>query len=206
MKGSRTRRFALTPLAGALVAGLLSTHAAQAQAQSADALYYQIGGASPFSVSAGRGYNPNVRGIGISWNMNATCGNFDMGATVSNQLNGVTDGFQNLVGTVVQNAQGAVASLPAMVIQRANPGLYDLLGDGVLHGRVAADRASTSCRQMADGMADMVTAQGRQPMAAAESWQNAAQSNPDVVAAQEQVDASGGNQGVPWVGRQRRGG
>ncbi|WP_299316878.1 integrating conjugative element protein [uncultured Halomonas sp.] len=206
MKGSRTRRFALTPLAGALVAGLLSTHAAQAQAQSADALYYQIGGASPFSVSAGRGYNPNVRGIGISWNMNATCGNFDIGATVSNQLNGVTDGFQNLMGTVVQNAQGAVASLPAMVIQRANPGLYDLLSNGVLQGRVDFDRASMSCRQMSERMADMVTGQGWQQMAAAESWQSAAQSNADVVAAQEQVDQSGGNQGVTWVGGQRRGG
>lgn len=54
--------------------------------------------------------------------MNATCGNFDIGATVSNQLNGITNGFQNLMGTVVQNAQSAVASLPAMVIQRANPG------------------------------------------------------------------------------------
>ncbi|SDK74858.1 integrating conjugative element protein [Billgrantia gudaonensis] len=203
MKGSRTRRFTLTPLAGALVVGLLST---QASAQSADALYYQIGGASPFSVSAGRGYNPNSRGIGISWNMNATCGNFDIGATVSNQLNGVTDGFQNLMGQVVQNAQGAVASLPAMVIQRANPGLYDLLSNGVLQGRVDFDRASMSCRQMSERMADMVTGQGWQQMAMAESWQSAAQTNADVVAAQEQVDQSGGNQGVTWVGGQRRGG
>lgn len=206
MKGIRMRRFALAPLAGALVVGLLSTHAAQAQAQSADALYYQIGGASPFSVSAGRGYNPNSRGIGISWNMNATCGNFDIGATVSNQLNGITNGFQNLMGTVVQNAQSAVASLPAMVIQRANPGLYDLLSNGVLQGRVDFDRASMSCRKMSERMADMVTGQGWQQVAMAESWQSAAQSNADVVAAQEQVDQSGGNQGVTWVGGQRRGG
>ncbi|WP_416139134.1 integrating conjugative element protein [Halomonas sp. HK25] len=203
MKGSRKRRFTLTPLAGAMVMGLLAT---QASAQSADALYYQIGGASPFSVSAGRGYNPNSRGIGISWNMNATCGSFDIGATVSNQLNGVTDGFQNLMGTVVQNAQSAVASLPAMVIQRANPGLYDLLSNGVLQGRVDFDRASMSCRQMSERMADRVTGQGWQQMAAAESWQSAAQSNADVVSAQEQVDQSGGNQGVTWVGGQRRGG
>lgn len=203
MKGSRMRRFTLRPLAGALVMGLFAT---QAQAQSADALYYQIGGASPFSVSAGRGYDPNSRGLGISWNMNASCGNFDIGATVSNQLNGVTDGFQNLMGQVVQNAQGAVASLPAMVIQRANPGLYDLLSNGVLQGRVDFDRASMSCRQMSEQMADMVTGQGWQQMAAAESWQSAAQSNADVVSAQEQVDQSGGNQGVTWVGGQRRGG
>ena len=50
----------------------------EAVAQSADNLYYQIGGASPFSISAGRGYNPYARGIGVRWNMNATCGNFDI--------------------------------------------------------------------------------------------------------------------------------
>ena len=203
MKGSSMRRVTLAPVASALVVGLLST---QAQAQSADALYYQIGGASPFSVSAGRGYNPNSRGLGISWNMSASCGNFDIGATVSNQLNGITNGFQNLMGTVVQNAQGAVASLPAMIIQRANPGLYDLLSNGVLQGRIDFDRAAMSCRQMSEQMADMVTGQGWQQMAMAESWQSAAQSNADVVAAQEQVDQSGGNQGVTWVGGQRRGG
>lgn len=203
MKGSRMRCVILMPLAGALVVGLLST---QAQAQSADALYYQVGGASPFSVSAGRGYNPNSRGIGISWNMNASCGNFDIGATVSNQLNGITNGFQNLMGTVVQNAQGAVASLPAMIIQRANPGLYDLLSNGVLQGRIDFDRASLSCRKMSEQMADMVSGQGWQQMAMAESWQSAAQSNADVVSAQEQVDQSGGNQGVTWVGGQHRGG
>lgn len=203
MNGSRMRRFTIAPLAGALLVGLVST---QASAQSADALYYQIGGASPFSVSAGRGYNPNSRGIGISWNMNASCGNFDIGATVSNQLNGLTNGFQNLMGTVVQNAQGAVASLPAMIIQRANPGLYDLLSNGVLQGRIDFDRASLSCRQMSEKMADMVTGQGWQQMAMAESWRSAAQSNADVVSAQAQVDQSGGNQGVTWVGGQRRGG
>ena len=203
MKGTRRRLSTHASLAGALVVGLLST---QAQAQSADALYYQIGGASPFSVSAGRGYNPNSRGIGISWNMNASCGNFDIGATVSNQLNGITNGFQNLMGTVVQNAQGAVASLPAMIIQRANPGLYDLLSNGVLQGRIDFDRASMSCRQMSERMAEMASGQGWQQMAKAESWQSAAQSSADVVSAQEQVDQSGGNQGVTWVGGQRRGG
>lgn len=176
------------------------------QAQSADNLYYQIGGASPFSISAGRGHNPHVTGIGVRWNMNASCGNFDIGATVSNQLNGVTNGFQNMMGEVVQNAQGAVSSLPAMIIQRANPGLYDLLSNGVLQGRMDFDRSKLSCQNMADQMADLAMGQGLHQMAVAENWQSTAQGTNDVVAAQQQVEQSGGNRGVTWVGGQKRGG
>ncbi|MCC5902718.1 MAG: integrating conjugative element protein [Halomonas sp.] len=176
------------------------------QAQSADNLYYQIGGASPFSISAGRGHNPHVTGIGVRWNMKASCGNFDIGATVSNQLNGVTNGFQNMMGQVVQNAQGAVASLPAMIIQRANPGLYDLLSNGVLQGRMDFDRSKLSCQNMADQMADLAMGQGLHKMAVAENWQSTAQGTNDVVAAQQQVEQSGGNGGTTWVGGQKRGG
>ena len=53
-----------------------------AQAQSADRLYYDIGGAAPFGASAGFGHGPRSQGLGVSWNVDATCGNFDMGATV----------------------------------------------------------------------------------------------------------------------------
>ena len=177
-----------------------------ATAQTADDLYYQIGGASPFSISAGRGHDPMTTGIGISWNMDASCGNFDIGATVSNQLNGITDGFQNMMGNVVQNAQSAVASLPAMIIQRANPGLYDLLSNGVLQGRMDFDRSKLSCESMADSMADLAMGQGLHQMAMAENWQATAQSSSDVVSAQRQVEQSGGNQGVTWIGGEKRGG
>ncbi|MBC0030554.1 integrating conjugative element protein, partial [Escherichia coli] len=80
------------------------------------------------------------------------CGNFDLKTTVSNQLNGVTDGFKNLMGDVIQGATGAVASLPAMVIQRANPGLYDALTNGVLQANVAFDKAQLNCQNMAKRM------------------------------------------------------
>ncbi|WP_111414528.1 hypothetical protein [Billgrantia lactosivorans] len=190
-----------------VVAAMAMTLGQDAQAQSfADDLYYDIGGASPFSISAGRGHNPYKTGMGIRWNMNSSCGNFDIGATVSNQLNGHSNGFQNLMGEVVQNAQAAVAQLPAMIIQRANPGLYDLLSNGVLQGRMDFDKGKLSCQQMAERMADAAMGAGLHEMAVAESWQDAATRNDDVVAAQEQVERSGGNGGTTWVGGQRRGG
>ncbi|WP_027947979.1 hypothetical protein [Litchfieldella anticariensis] len=189
------------PLAAALL-----TQPSIGQAQSADALYYRIGGASPFSLSAGHGYNPYVKGIGVRWNTDASCGNFDIGATVSNQLNGMTDGFQELMGDVVENATGAVASLPAMILQRTNPGLYDLISNGVLQGRMDFEKAKLSCQRMAERMADMTVGGGVQQMARSETWQEAAQTTPDVVAAQRQVEEAGGDHGVIWVGGHKRGG
>lgn len=190
-----------------LAAAMAMATSLGAVAQSADRLYYDIGGASPFSISAGRGHNPHRTGIGVRWNMNATCGNFDIGATVSNQLNGATAGFQNMMGDVVQNAQGAVASLPAMIIQRANPGLYDLLSNGVLQGRMDFDKSKLSCQNMAERMADAAMGDGLMQRAQAERWQAAAASGDgDVVSAQRQVEQAGGDDGVTWVGGERRGG
>lgn len=41
-----------------------------------------------------------------------------------------------------------------MVIQRANPGLYDMLTNGVLQANVAFDKAQLNCQNMAKRMMD----------------------------------------------------
>lgn len=74
------------------------------QAQSTDRLYYDVGGASPSGASAALWHGSRAQGLGIAWDIDVSCGNFDMGATVSNLLNGVTNDFQNLMGNVVQSA------------------------------------------------------------------------------------------------------
>lgn len=176
------------------------------QAQSTDSLYYDIGGAAPFSASAGLGHGPRMRGMGVRWNINATCGNFDIGATVSNQLNGLTNGFKNMMGDVVQNATGAVASLPAMIIQRSNPALYDLLTNGVMQGRLDFDQSKLSCQRMSEQLADATMGGQMFQSAMAENWQDIAANNNDAVAAQESAEAQAGNNGRTWVGGQKRGG
>ena len=60
---------------------------------------------------------------------------------------------------VIQSATSAVASLPALIIQRADPGLYNLLTNGVLHARPDFDRSKLTCRAMAEKMADMAGGQ-----------------------------------------------
>jgi hypothetical protein len=58
------------------------------------------------------------------------------------------------MSNVIQSATSAVASLPALIIQRADPGLYNLLTNGVLQARLDFDRSKLTCRAMAEKMAD----------------------------------------------------
>lgn len=177
-----------------------------AEALPADGLYYDIGGASPFGASAALGHGPKPQGIGVSWNVNATCGNFDVGSTVSNQLNGVTNGFRSMMSDVVTNASGAVASLPAMIIQRSNPALYDLLTNGVMQGRLDFDKSKLSCERMSEQLADATVGGRMQQSAKAENWQNIASHNKDAVSAQKQAERQAGNEGRSWIGGRKRGG
>ena len=177
-----------------------------ALAATGDGLYYKIGGGGPVSASAGSGYQTGDIGLGLNWNTGSACSGLNPQATVENQLNGATSGFQNMMGQVLQNAQGAVASLPAMIIQRAAPGLYDLLSNGILQGRLDFNKAKTSCQAMAKRAADAVTSGGWQQQAEAENWQDTAASNGDAVSAQQSVESQGGDKGVTWVGGQKHGG
>ena len=97
-----------------------------------DDFLYELGGALPIGRSATNRPNTARIGAGLAWNTDLMCGNFDIRTSVSNQLNGISGAFQNMMGNIIQSATGAVASLPALAIQKLNPALYDLLQNGVL--------------------------------------------------------------------------
>lgn len=170
-----------------------------------DSVYYSIGGGNVIAGPASR-RTPNSIGMGVSWNANLMCGNFDLGATVQNQLNGVTNGFKSLMSDVVNAATSAVASLPAMIIQRSNPQLYDLLQNGVLQGKLSFDSAKLTCENMAKDMTDVVMGGSFMQQAQTEAYRSAAASTADAVAAKEQAESTGGNDGITWVGGTKKGG
>lgn len=171
-----------------------------------DRVMYSIGGGSAVG-SPSSFYRPSGIGVGLSWRANMMCGNMDLATTLQNQLNGVTDGFQRIMGDIVQNATQAVMSLPALIIQRANPGLYELLSNGVMQGRIDFDRSKLTCRAMAEKMADQVGQAGWGALARNQEMQgNLEHSGGDAVTAVTNTEASNGNNGVSWVGGQKAGG
>lgn len=199
-----------------LAASVLSVATAQAQTSVGahgaeyhgsvigDDVLYAIGGGRAVSMS--RAADMRSIGVGIGWNSNLICGDLSISTTIRNQLNGLTNGFQQIMSGIIQNATAAVASLPALIIQRADPGLYNLLTNGVLQGRMDFDRSKLTCRAIADRMADAAAGQlGWDQLSEGTVLKQSTSSN-DAVAAVERAEANRGNAGVPWVGGVTAGG
>lgn len=117
----------------------------------------RLGGVNLFELGGGYVMDPptqidsvSILDMGAGWDLNMECGEFDPEITVGNQLNGVTDGFSNMMDNIIQSATSAVAALPALAIQRANPGLYDMLQQGILQGKMDFEAAEVSCEEMAN--------------------------------------------------------
>lgn len=169
-----------------------------------DQLLYSIGGGHAVSMSRAPGMQSIA--VGIGWNSNLICGDMSLTTTLQNQLNGITEGFQTIMSDVIQAATAAVASLPALIIQRADPGLYNLLTNGILQARLDFDRSKLTCRAIAERMADIAGGQlGWDRLAEGMALKNAI-GNTDAVSAIEAAETNRGNEGVTWVGGDSAGG
>lgn len=211
-RSSTVRRFGATGVAALMLVGSVAwaqTHIdddgirASGNVIGSDVLY-SIGGGR--AVSMGPVGNMQSIGVGAGWNSNLICGDMNIATTIQNQLNGVTNGFQSIMSNVIQNATSAVASLPALIIQRADPGLYNLLTNGILQARLDFDRSKMTCRAIANRMADMAGGQtGWDQLSEAMALKQAVASS-DAVSAVEQAETNKGNSGVPWVSGDNAGG
>lgn len=169
-----------------------------------DDVLYSVGGGR--AVSMGGAASMQTISVGAGWDTNLICGDMSLNTTLQNQLNGATNGFKSIMSNVIKNATGAVASLPALIIQRADPGLYNLLTNGILQARLDFDRSKSTCKSIADRMADIAGGQlGWGQLAEGVALSHAVASK-DAVAAIEQAETRRGNQGVPWVGGRSAGG
>lgn len=197
-------------LAGALVATSVVAATTPINATSSgsvigDNVLYSIGGGN--AVSMGTAGNMDSISIGGGWNNNLVCGNMSLTNTLQNQLNGATQGFQTIMGSVLTSATSAVSSLPGLILQRANPALYNLITNGILQARLDFDRSKGTCRAIADKMLDVAGGQmGWNKLAEGEAMSQAVSSNTDAVSAISQVETKSGNDGVTWVGGSKAGG
>ena len=172
-----------------------------------DELLYRLGGGEVISLGSSARTTTLPLGVSAEWNTNLTCGNFDVAASIRNQLNGISGAFQEVMGNVIQTAQGVVASLPALVIQRLNPGLYDLLQNGILEAGQEFRVAKLRCDEINDAMADKLAHEGWASIAEADFWRRqAGAGGRDAVEVAEEADSVGADDGVTWIGGDAAGG
>ncbi|WP_245853349.1 integrating conjugative element protein [Pasteurella oralis] len=165
-----------------------------------DRVFYQIGGGAAIMPPPSR-KRPHELAIGVGWKANLMCGNFDFKTTIKNQLNGITEGFKDLYSNIIQSATGAVASLPAMIIQRANPQLYDILTNGLYQAKLDFDLLKTSCEEMSGRLAD-AWVEG----AKLENFKDIVTLEFDAKKAKKRVEEDNGDKGITWIGGKKKGG
>jgi len=192
-----------------LISALSISHAVHAaKAPTEDSLwYYEIGGAEPVSVPA----NPSVVSVTLGGSaqlgLGYSCGKFDPVAAVTNTLNNIGAGVDNMMNAMTAAATSAIAALPALILQRANPGLYDLFQNALIKAEETMQLATKSCEQM-----EAEIAQGKNPYAdlitlsKGNDWKvQMGIGGNDAVTAKTTVESSNGDNGVPWIGGQAGG-
>jgi len=191
-----------------LCATLHMAGARAAQAPTEDSLwYYEIGGAEPVSAPA----NPSVVSVTLGGSaqlgLGYSCGKFDPVLAVTNTLNNIKSGADNMMNAMTAAASSAIAALPALILQRANPGLYDLFQNALLKAEETMQLATKSCEQM-----EAEIAAGKNPYAdlitlsKGNDWKvQMGIGGNDAVTAKASVETANGDNGVPWIGGQAGG-
>ena len=164
--------------------------------------YYEIGGAQPVSPPP----NPLVTSVTLGGSaqlgLGYSCAKFDPLLAVTHTLNNIKSGVDDMMNAMTAAASSAIATLPALILQRANPGLYDLFQNALLKAEETMKLATKSCEQM-----EAEIAKGKNPYAdlitlsKGNDWkvQMGIGSN-DAVSAKEAVESANGDNGVPWIG------
>jgi integrating conjugative element protein (TIGR03755 family) len=164
------------------------------------AWYYEIGGAEPLVIPPNKNVVTLDLGGSASLNLGYSCGKFSATASVTNLLNNLKQGLDDLVTQMVAAASSAIAALPAYILQRANPGLYELFQNYLVDAQNRVEIAFKTCEEMERDIAE-----GKNPyedwirVAKHFQWKSEMESGNDVVSAKESVEDQGGDAGIPWI-------
>ena len=181
---------------------LVNIAVADTNAPTEDGLwYYEIGGAEPVSVPANPKVTAMTLGGSVQLGLGYSCGAFDPVAAVKNSLNNIGSGVDDMMDAMTAAATSAIAALPALILQRANPGLYDLFQNALLKAEQTLQLATKSCELM-----EAEIAQGKNPYAdlitlsKGNDWKlQMGIGGNDAVTAKEAVETANGDNGIPWI-------
>jgi integrating conjugative element protein (TIGR03755 family) len=201
-------------LLGSLLVGLSPSSGLAQYSPARDSdWYYRIGGAQAVSSAA----NPLVGSTSLNGNLDLShiysCGNFSPVAGLSNILNSAQNQVMAAYGNLVNAVTSAIGALPAFILQRAAPGLYDLYQNAVIRAEALLGSANTSCEAMeaeirgggnpyedfikrAKGF-DWRVQMGKGPSGSSPT---------DVKTAKDWVESNNGKNGIPWLGGSYAGG
>jgi len=163
--------------------------------------YYKIGGAQALSIPP----SPILTTINLNFSITPTglaCGNFDPGLAVETFFNDIASGADEML-TAMENAVGAaIATLPGYLLQKANPGLYDIFQNGLLRAWGKFTLATKSCELMMSEINEGIDPYDKWVSASAgDEWKiSSGTGGLNIISTSEQIERNKGNSGKRWVG------
>jgi len=131
-----------------MMGGLTSLSLFAEEAPSEDSLfYYKIGGGRDIAIPP----SLNITTIDLSLNGQASalsCSGFDPMVAIESSLDNLRNGVDNAVNAIELAATAAIANLPGYILQKANPGLYDLFQNALLRANESFSLATKSCERI----------------------------------------------------------
>lgn len=175
--------------------------------------YYSIGGERAISAPPSPNTSNIVLGGSLDWGSGFNCSAFNPTLGVANTLNNVKSGADAIQRQVVDAATGALASLPLLMLQRANPGLYELLMNSMASAEQRVAISTKSCEEMQQNISDGINpAEDWITISRSQDWKDEMgrggyrSASVDAVQAQESVDKANGENGLFWIGGKKAGG
>jgi integrating conjugative element protein (TIGR03755 family) len=197
-----------------LLLGVASTGTAAPLANSSNSpFYYQIGSGRSISLPSNANVKTYKLGGAFEFGLGYSCGKFDPTLGLSNILNDLSNTGNDLINGAIGAVTEAIGSLPALILQRIDPGLYDLYQNGLIRAEAILALANKTCEQYEQQIRN-----GENPY---EEWTELSKtidwkvqmgtgsygsSETDVVQAKKEVETNNGKNGTPWVGGTRAGG
>ena len=168
--------------------------------------YYQIGGGRDIAIPP----SLNVTTIGLSFNAQASalsCNGFDPMVAIESSLDNLKDGVDDAINALELAASAAIANLPGYILQKANPGLYDLFQNALLRANESFALATKSCERMQCEISNNINPYDEWVTVSwGDSWKRSVGIGGANIhdAVEDAEDAP--NDGIEWVGGIRRGG
>lgn len=169
-------------------------------------LYYRIGGGRHISIPP----TLTVTTINLSAGANVSalnCGRFDLAASIEASLDNLSNGVDDAVNALEAAASAAIANLPGYILQKANPGLYDLFQNALLRAQESFSLATKSCERMQYEIANNVNPYAQWiTLSQGDSWKRSIGIGETNIHEAEEDASDGQQEGLTWVGGIQRGG
>lgn len=195
------------PCLPALLLLALCTAAYGADAPSNDSLfYYQIGGGRDIAIPP----SLNITTLDLSLGAQAqalSCSGFDPMVAIESSLDNLKDGVDNAINALELAASAAIANLPGYILQKANPGLYDLFQNALLRANESFSLATKSCERIQYEIANNTNPFDEWiTLSWGDSWKRSVGVGGANI--HDAVDAAEAapNEGIDWVGGLKAGG